>query len=115
MYPAVVVRVLVDLSTPTQIMLRLENLEADLALAQNELSEAAKAWYPLLADRKVAVETGWAMSAGTVPERKAQAEAAGAVVGVEEEARWEALKLVVRVMETRANIGMGLLKAHSRA
>jgi hypothetical protein len=47
--------------------------------------------------------------------RTAKAEVATAHIGVEDEARWEGLKAVVRVLDTRAAIGMSLLRSHGRA
>ena len=52
----------------------------------------------------------FAASPGTVVERKFAADAAGALVGCDEEARWETLVRVVRILETRASIGQSILK-----
>jgi hypothetical protein len=50
----------------------------------------------------------------TVTERLAKAARDNSNIGRDEEAEYEAIRAVVRVLETRANIGMALLKAQGR-
>jgi hypothetical protein len=50
-----------------------------------------------------------------VEQRKSQAIRATSHIGVTEEAEYEALKAVVRVLETRASIGQSILRSQGRA
>lgn len=117
-----------SLSTPAQVIERLEQLDGQLAqsvapiplseqrdIAQNAMEAAAIAWFRLKRDREVEKATAYAAAEGTATERKIKAEAAAAVIGVDEEALWEARKLVVRVLESRSNVGMAILKAQGRS
>ena len=105
-----------DLSTPQQVMARLESIEHDLAIRQNALENAAREWFT--AKREIERERARALlssEASSVTEKKAQAEiAAGGHEGIEFEAEYEALKSVVRVLETRATVCMALLKSQGR-
>ena len=103
-----------SLSSPAQVMLRLEEIESELAERQNQLEDAALEWYRSKRDRELAENVAFASTVGTSMERKFAADAAGAVDGCDEEAAWEAKRAGVRVLETRANIGMAILKSHGR-
>lgn len=103
------------LSTPTAVQVRLEAIEADLAVLQNEVEDAAFEWFRMKRDRELAEQVAYAKASGTTVERKLAADAAGAVVGCDEEATWEAKRAKVRILETRANIGMAILKSHGRS
>lgn len=100
--------------TPGPVLARLEQLENDLAARQPALESAALAWYRMKREK----ERKWAVefigTTGTVAERKAIADRETAMMGVAEEAEYEALKAVVRVMETRASIGQSILRSHGR-
>ncbi len=100
---------------PAQIMQRLEDIDRDLAVRAPELEEAAQGWFTAKRDKEQARAAAFLKAEGTVAERTAQAEAATGLVGVEHEAKYEAMKAVTRVLETRATIGQALLKAHGRA
>jgi hypothetical protein len=96
-------------------MARLEQIDQDLALRQNELEAAAMEFFKAKRDK----EQEWAHAylsskARTIPERKAEADLATADVGRDEEAAYEALRAVVRVLETRASIGQSILRAQGR-
>lgn len=117
-----------SLSSPALVQQRLEELDGALAraiapipvneqkdIAQNAMEAAALAWFRCKRDREVAKKTAYAEAIGTATERKIIADAAAAAVGVDEEALWEARKLVVRVLESRANVGMAILKAQGRS
>ena len=99
-----------SLSTPQQVQARLEDIEADLALRQNEIEPAAMAWFTSKRDRELAEAVAYAGAKGPATERKIIAH-----LGAEEEGKWEGMKHVIRVLETRANIGMSLLRSHGRA
>jgi hypothetical protein len=103
------------LSTPSQVQIRLEAIEDDLARRQNDLEDAALEWFRAKRDREIEELRAYTEAVGTAPHRKFAADAAGAVIGADEEASWEGKKAVVRVLETRANIGMAILKSHGRA
>lgn len=104
-----------SLSTPHQIQARLEAIDADLAERQNALEEAALAWFKAKREREKEYAIAYQEASGTVDERKAAAVQASYLIGVESEARYEALRAVVRVLDTRSAIGMALLKAQGRA
>lgn len=108
--------VLVDMTDPAAVMDRLARIENDLATRQNVYEAAARGWYAVRRD----VERAHAMAllgslAGSVAEKKAEADLAGlAVEGVERQDEYEALKAVIRVLETRGTICMSILKAQGR-
>jgi hypothetical protein len=105
----------VSLSTPQQIQERLEAIEADLAARQNTLESAGMNWFRAKRDREQAWARAYVSADGPAHVRKAEADLAVATVGRNEEAEWEALRAVVRTLETRATIGMALLKTQGRA
>lgn len=101
----------VDLTTPSAIMSRLADIEHDLATRQNVLEEAAMDWYTVKREKERRRAVAFLSADGTVAERQAKADLETALVGQQEEALYEALRAVVRTLETRATIGMALLKA----
>jgi hypothetical protein len=103
------------LSSPSVVMARLEEIDRDLAERQNRLEEAAMRWYRAKRDRERARAEAWLAAEGTVAERNAVADRETALMGASDEASYEALKSVVRVLDTRASIGQSLLKAQSRS
>lgn len=103
-----------SLSSPALVQERLEEIDTQLATALNGMEDAALKWFRCKRDREVAKADAYAAAPGPATERKVMAEAAAAEVGVEEEAHWEARKLVVRLLESRANVGMSILKAQGR-
>lgn len=109
-----------DLSHPAAVMARLQEIESDLALRQNFLEQAALDWFRAKRDK----EKKWAQTfldpniadeCKTIAERKAVADAETADTGRDAEAEFESLKAVVRVLDTRAAIGMAILKAQGRS
>lgn len=104
-----------DLTTPDRIMDRLREIEEDLSVRQNALESAARKWFILKREREKDRAVAFMRAAGTVAERNAQADMECALTGHEEEAEWEALRSVVRVLDTRASIGQSLLKAMGRS
>lgn len=93
---------------------RLAEIENDLADRQNALESAALRWFRAKRDREHDRAVAFLNAEGTVAERSAVSERETALDGKDEEAEWEALRAVVRVMDTRATIGMALLKAQGR-
>lgn len=99
---------------PVQVMERLEQIENDLAVRQMELEGAAREWFTAKRDREAKRAVAFIEAQGTVAERNAIADAQTAFVGKNAEAAWEALRAVVRVLETRASIGQSLLRSMGR-
>jgi hypothetical protein len=97
------------------VMSRLADIENDLAQRQNIYEQAARAWFIAKRDREKEYATEYMRAEGAVEARKAQAIRATSHIGVTEEAEYEALKAVVRVLETRASIGQSLLRSQGRA
>ena len=102
------------LSHPGAVVTRLEEIEADLAARQNALESAALDWFRAKRDKEHAWAVAFLSAEGTVAERKAVADRQTALDGRESEAEYEALRSVVRVLDTRATIGMAILKAQGR-
>lgn len=102
--------------SPAEIEQRLQEIERDLATRENAYGSAAERWFRVCRKREHqhAVEFMKA-SGGTVTERKEQAREQTSLIGMEEEAEYEGLRAVIKVMETRAMIGMALLKSAGRA
>jgi hypothetical protein len=100
--------------TPTQIEQRLQDLEQDLAHRQNAYASAAEKWYRVLRDREHRHAVEFMRAEGQITERKEQAKQETALIGQMEEAEYEGLRAAIKVMETRAMIGMALLKAANR-
>lgn len=102
------------LSHPGAVIGRLEEIETDLALRQGALEAAALGWFRLKRDREKARAVAFLSAEGTVAERNALADRETALIGVAEEAEFEALRAVVRTLETRASIGQSILRSQNR-
>ena len=89
-------------------------IENDLARRQNALESAAMAWFRAKRDREKTRAIAFLTAEGTVAERQAKADQATALDGRNEEAEWEALRAVVRTLETRASIGQSILRSQTR-
>jgi hypothetical protein len=103
------------LSHPSAVLERLEAIDQDLAARQNTLEAAARAWFIAKRDKEKARAVAFLSAQGTVAERAAKADELTALDGKHEEAEWEAVKAVVRVLETRASIGQSILRAQGRS
>jgi hypothetical protein len=103
-----------DLSTPDQVVARLEAIEHHLALVQGTWEAAALDWYRAKRDKERAHAVAFLSADGTVAQRQAIADRDTATDGKEAEALYESLKAVVRTLETRASIGQSILRAHGR-
>jgi hypothetical protein len=103
-----------SLSAPGLVIARLEAIEADLAERQNHLEDAAMTWFRTKRDKERARAEAFLTASGTVAERNAIADKATALMGVEAEAKYEAVKAVMRVLEARASIGQSILRTQSR-
>lgn len=103
------------LADPQALVERLDAIEQDLATRQNEYEAAALSWFRSKRDKERRRALSFLQAEGTVAERTAKAESVTALIGSEDEAAYEALKAVVRVLETRASIGQSLLRSQGRA
>lgn len=103
------------LSDPASVHRRLEGIEHDLAERQNALEDVALAWFRAKREREKSRATAFLEAEGTVAERNAIADKQTADIGMEDEAAYEAQRAVVRVLDTRAAIGMAILKSQGRA
>jgi hypothetical protein len=104
----------VSFDAPAPVIARLQGIEDDLATRQNVLESAARAWFIAKRDKEKARAVAFLSATGTVAERQAIADQQTALDGKNEEAEWEALKAVVRVLETRASIGQSILRSQGR-
>ena len=104
-----------SLSTPQQVMDRLEQIDADLATRMNTLESAARNWFTAKRTKEHDRAVAFISAQGTVAERSAIADRDTAQGGVQEEAEYEAIKAVVRTLEARASIGQSILRAQGRA
>jgi hypothetical protein len=101
-------------TVPRTVTERLEAIEHDLSERERELEKAAMEWFKKKRDLEHDRAVAFLAAEGTVAERQAKAARDNSNIGREEEATYEAIRAVVRVLETRANIGMALLKAQGR-
>jgi hypothetical protein len=104
-----------SLSTPQQVMERLQGIEQELADSTNELEQAAYGWFRKKRDKEHDEAVAFMSAEGTDTKRRMVAKRETSHIGMEEEALYEALRARVRTLETRATIGMALLKTQGRA
>jgi hypothetical protein len=102
------------LDAPGPTLQRLAEIENDLAIRQNIYEEAARAWFIAKRDREREYALEYMRAEGPVEQRKSQAIRATSHIGQTEEAEFEALRAVVRVLETRASIGQSVLRSQAR-
>jgi hypothetical protein len=105
----------VSLDTPAVVQERLADIENDLAVRQLAFEQAALDHFRSKREKEKARADAFLRAEGTVAERTAIAESETALIGMDHEGRWEGLKGVVRVLDTRAAVGMAILKSHGRA
>lgn len=103
------------LSDPGLVLARLEQIEQDLAHRQRAYEAAALAWFRSKRDKEHRRAVAFMKATGTVAERQAQADIETALVGLEEEAEFEATRAVMRTLETRASIGQSILRSQARS
>jgi hypothetical protein len=104
-----------SLDTPALVQSRLQEIEADPAGRQLDFEQASLDHFRSKREKEKARAESFLKAEGTVAERTAIAEQATALIGMEHEARWEALRGVVRVLDTRAAIGMSILRSQGRS
>lgn len=101
--------------TPAQIEQRLEEIMDDLGHRQNAYGSAAEKWHRALREREHRHAVEFMEADGNVTERRERAKRETALIGMSEEAEYEALRAVVKVLEQRAMIGMSLLRSAGRS
>lgn len=102
--------------TPAQIEERLHEIDGDLASRQNAYESAAERSHRAVRNREHQHALEFMRATGlTVTERREKARELTSLIGIEEEAEYEGLRAAIKVMETRANIGMALLKSANAA
>lgn len=101
---------------PALVIGRLEAIDVDLAARQNELEAAAKDMAFAKRDMEREYATAFLAAEGNVEERKQRARLAvkDDLKYAEATGKWEGLKAVVRVLESRATIGQSVLRAQGR-
>jgi hypothetical protein len=101
-------------SSPALVQAKLEEIEADLAVLQNSVEEAAMSWFQAKREREKARAQTFMASEGTVAEREALAAYATATEGMEAEAAWEGKRAALKALEARGAIGMSILRSQGR-
>lgn len=103
-------------STPGLVIGRLEEIEADLAIRQNALEDAAMRMARAKRDYEREFAIAFLSAQGPQEERKQRARIASELDREYAEATglWEGLKAVVRVLETRASMAQSVLRSQSK-
>ncbi len=104
-----------DLGHPIAVQQTLEEIEEDLAVRQLAYESAARAWFAkqgqIAKDRAIS----YRRATGNSTDRRAAADEEHGEDGAVEQAEYEALRAVVKVLETRATICQSLLKSQGRS
>jgi hypothetical protein len=104
-----------SLSTPQQVMERLEGLAEEIAEYANIVEGRALAWFRVKRDREKAWANAYIQANGPAHVRRVMADLAVADMGLDEEALWEGGRAKMRALESAANVGMALLKSQGRS
>jgi hypothetical protein len=104
-----------SLSSPQQVTARLEAIDADLAVLQNEIEEAAWKWFVAKRKQEKDRAEAYLRAEGAVETRKAIAMVQTATQAMEAEAAWEGKKAKLKALEARATVGQSILKSQGRA
>ncbi len=102
------------LTHPQAVHERLEELDKNLAMLQNTVEEAAFNWFMAKRERERAHASAFLTAKGSIAARHAIADVE-VTLGVEEEAIWEAKRALLKVLETRSNVAMAILKSQGRS
>lgn len=102
------------LSSPQQVTARLEAIDQDLAVLQNEIEAAAWEWFRAKHKREKSRAESYLRAEGSVEARKAKADVQTATQAMDEEAAWEAKKARLKTLEARATVGASILKSQGR-
>lgn len=98
---------------PAGVLERLESIDTQLALAENEFEDLASKWFQARRLRAQAEAEAYVRTEGTDTARRLAAKAAGYSVGWEDEARFEICKTKIRTLSDRSTIGMSILRAQA--
>lgn len=104
-----------DLTAPSAVMARLDEIDREASELQNDYELAAMRHFKMKRQKEHQFAVHFMRAEGTVAERTARAKELTELIGMEEEAAFEAAKARMRVLETRASIGQSILKAQGRA
>lgn len=96
------------------VMSTLEMIDIELAARAGRFERAADGWFRQRRERERKHAEMFLAATGTVAERSERAKLESALEGVEAEASFESQRAAIKVLEARANIGLGLLKAMGR-
>ncbi|HXJ92656.1 MAG TPA: hypothetical protein VMT20_07210 [Terriglobia bacterium] len=99
------------MTDPGSLTVKLEGIENDLAERQNRYEEAAAAWFKLVPRIEKNLAIAYREAPGGPTDKKEAAKALREIEGAEEKAAYEALRVVVKVLEQRSMILMALLKS----
>jgi uncharacterized SAM-dependent methyltransferase len=102
------------LSSPQQVTARLEAIDADLAVLQNEIETAAWDWFVAKRKQEKDRAEAYLRAEGAVETRKAIAMVQTATQAMEAEATWEAKKAKLRTLEGRLGVGQSILRSQGR-
>jgi hypothetical protein len=105
-----------SLDAPHVVIRRLAEIERDLADRQGLYEETTRQWFEAQREiKKAHAEQMLRSSATSVTEKRADADLKALLApGAEQEALYEALRAVIRVLEQRSIILMSLLRAQSQ-
>ena len=103
------------MQTPQSVEQRLEAIDQDLAIRQNLYEAAAKAHFLKVAEVTKDKAIAYRKADGNSTDKRESANEQHGEDGSKEQAEYEALKAVIKVLESRATIGMAILKSHGRA
>ncbi len=104
-----------DLGHPIAVQQTLEEIERDLATRQNAYESAARKWFAKQGEIAKERAISYRKATGNSIDKRAVADEEHGEDGAIEQAEWEALRAVVKVLETRATILMSLLKSQGRS
>ncbi len=102
-------------SAPAGLHQTLEGIEQDLATRQNAYEDAARKWFAKQGEIAKERAISYRKATGNSTDRRAAADEEHGEDGAIEQAEYEALRAVVKVLESRATICMSLLKSQGRA
>lgn len=103
------------LTSPAAVQDRLEALDEDLARLQNEIEDAAMKWFVAKRQREKLRASSFLTAKGSIAARQEMANFETGEFGMVLEADYEAKRHVLKVLETRANVAMAILKSQGRS
>ncbi len=104
-----------SLTSPALVHERLEALEADLAVLQNEIEESAMKWFVAKRQKEKIHASAFLTAKGSIAARGAIADLETAEFAMVLEADYEAKRHRLKVLETRSAVAMSILKSQGRS